>query len=762
MNVGASRTRTAEKQSEVSHSDLKAKSKEKELIQRRSRIKTPFIQQLEAVECGAAALAAMLAHYELWEPLSELRRQCGVSRDGSKAANILRAARRYGFEAKGVSKGVNSLRELQPPYIVFWEFNHFLVVEGFSQKQVYLNDPAVGHRRVSWAQFDDSFTGVVLLMQPGPEFVKSGCRPSTIPGLWKRTHGSRRALVFIMMCGFLGVVPGIVSAAYTRIIVDEVITGGAYDWLRPILVAMVVTLVFQIGGQILSGLFNRRMTMAMAARLQAQYVRHMLKLPSHFFAQRYVGEVVARTGINDALVGMIAGQLTGTAVGIISMIVFGIVLTTYNMPLTAIGVCSTIVNFLLLRMVADRRMEANLAISKESGKLQGITFAGIQSIEMIKANGLDNSFFEKWSGQFSNTNIARQQLQVDNQIFSVLPTVTGTFVNLFTMVIGGLYVLEGDMSFGELMAFNALMGLFLGPISQLLGFSVEIQQVRGNLARLEDVLDFETIDQRRDRQFAAVTAGHPQSAPADLGSRLGRLTGAVSVNGLSFGYQPLEPPIIKNVSLQIEPGQQVALVGGSGSGKSTVAKIVAGLLEPASGDVLFDGYLQQTIDQDLLAVSMTIVDQDIQLFGGTVRENLNLWDESIPEEWMREALQDANLLNDVLALPGGLDAMIAEGGQNLSGGQRQRMELARALTRRPSLLVMDEATSALDVITEAHVIESLRRRRCSALVVAHRLSTIRAVNRILVMDRGKVIEEGDHETLWKAEGHYYHLVRHEG
>lgn len=725
---------------------------------RRTRVKTPFVQQLEAVECGAAALAAMLAHHGRWEPLAELRRQCGVSRDGSKAANVLRAARRYGMIAKGLSKGVQSVRGLKPPYIVFWEFNHFVVVEGFDNRHVFLNDPAVGHRRVSWGQFDEGFTGVVLAMEPGPDFVKAGNPPRIAPALWRRTYGVRQALLFIMLCGAIGVFPGVAAAAYVRILVDEVIAGANSSWLRPILVAMAVTLAFQLAGTALSGLFTRRMQMAMAARLQAQYVRHLLELPYHFFAQRYVGEVVARTGINDALVGLIAGKLTGAAVGLMTMGAFGLVLATYNAPLTLIGLAATCVNFLLLRSVADRRMEANLAIAKESGRLQGVTYAGIRSIETIKANGMENGFFEKWAGQFANANIARQQLQIDNQVFSVLPTVTNTLVNLLTMVLGAWFVLEGQMSFGELMAFNALMAMFLAPITQLLGLSVEVQQIRGNLARLDDVMDFETVDERRARRREAL----PASALAARTDGGGRLTGLVEVVSLSFGYQPLEPPMIRDVSFRIEPGWQLALVGGSGSGKSTIAKIVAGLLEPQEGGVLFDRRPMEAIDPDILAASTAFVDQDIHLFAGTVRENLTLWDEKVPEEWVREALEDAGLLDDVLALPGGLDAEVAEGGSNFSGGQRQRLELARALTRRPSFVVLDEATSALDVVTEATVIENLRRRRCAALVVAHRLSTVRNANRILVIERGKIVEQGDHDTLWSAQGPYRRLLRHEG
>ncbi len=723
---------------------------------RRRRIKTPFVQQLEAVECGAAALGAILAYHKRWVPLVELRRQCGVSRDGSKAANVLRAARRYGLTAKGLSKGTQSIKGLKPPFIVFWEFNHFLVVEGFDREKVFLNDPAVGHRRVSWAQFDESFTGVVLAMEPGPEFEPGGTQPSLIKALWSRTIGSRQALLFILICGIINIVPGLAAAAYVRVLVDEVIVGTNVSWLRPIIVAMVVTLAFSLASLALSNLFTRRMAMAMAARLQGQYVRQLLKLPYHFFAQRYVGEVVARVAINDALVALIAGQLVAALVGVVTMVAFGLALLTYNPPLTLIGLTATVANFLLLRSVAERRMEANLAIAKERGKLDGITYSGIRSIETLKANGMENAFFEKWAGQFARTNIARQNLQVDNQVFAILPTVTNTLVNLLTMVIGALYVLEGEMSFGELMAFNALMALFLGPISQLLTLSVEIQQIRGNVARLDDVLSAETIDDRRKR-----LADASEDATA-WDTTKGRLSGAVAVNDLAFGYQPLEPPLIEGLSFAIGPGDHVAFVGGSGSGKSTVAKLVAGLLEPRAGGITFDGCAAHTIDRETLAASIAFVDQDIHVFAGTIRDNLTLWDDTTPDEWLIDALRDAGLHDDVMERPGGLDTEVAEDGRNFSGGQRQRIELARALARRPSLIILDEATSGLDVVTEETVMARLRRRRCAALIVAHRLSTVRHANHIIVMQRGRVVETGDHDTLWREGGLYRELVRHEG
>ena len=718
--------------------------------------RTPFVLQMEAVECGAASLAMVLGYYGKFVPLTTLRADCGVSRDGSKASNVLKAARKYGLKAKGFSKGLEKLKGVRLPLIVFWEFNHFLVVERISKNYVHVNDPAIGHRKLTLDEFGAGYTGVALTFEPGEEFERGGTPPNPMPMLIKRVAGSEKALTFMMLAGIIGIIPGMVQAIFSKFFIDSIITEEHYDWLRPMLVAMVGVLIFQLSLQSVSGLFSRRLTMGLSAKLYAEFYQHILKLPYHFYTQRYVGDVVNRSTLNDAVVSLMAGQLTSVAIGLVSMVFFGILLFSYNFQITAIGVLSTFINFALIRSMASRRIEANMRIAKEQGKVQGATIAAIQGIEPIKASGMENMFFEKWSGYFAASSNASQQLALDSRMFSIFPTLSTSLVSTITLVLGGLEVINGNMTIGTLMAFNLLMAQFLGPISSVLNLAVQMQEIRGTVVRLEDVLEHPTREELFEdtREEAAADAG--QQDPGTLGTTL---DGSMQCEGLTFGYSPIEGPLIENFDLEIRPGERVALVGTSGCGKSTVARLVAGLMPPWSGQIKFNGVNRELIPQDVLSNSVSFVEQDFLLFPGTVRENLTLWDSTIPDEWLREALDDAVILDQVLAMPGGLDANVEEGGSNLSGGQRQRLEIARALVRKPSFLIMDESTSALDVETEAQIVRNIHRRGCSALMIAHRLSTIRNCHKIIVMQKGKVMEVGDHETLYARDGIYTKLVK---
>ena len=720
---------------------------------RAHRVATPAILQLEAVECGAAALGSILGCYGRHVPLAELREACGVSRDGSTASNLLKAARRYGLEAKGYTVQLDAVRDLQFPFIVFWNFNHFLVVEGFRGDKVYLNDPASGHRTVSWSRFDAGFTGVVLILQPGPDFQRGGRRPTAVPGLWRRLRGNVPALAFCALAGLLLVLPGLAMPTFTQVFLDGVIIQGRHGWFRPLIIAMFATAALQL---ILNGiqlLYLRRLRLSLAAKLNAHFLWHLLRLPMRFYAQRFPGEIVARSALNDKVAETLSGQLARTVVDLFTMVAYALVMLYYSLPLTAIGVGFALVNFVVLRWMSARRVETNMRLAQDMGRVQATTIAGLQSIETLKAAGIEGGFLKRWYGQFAKASNARQQLEYSEIILGLLPTLLSTVITILILIAGAFQVIAGEMTIGMLVAFLSLMASFLAPVSALVDLGAVIQELQGDVLRLDDVLE----NPATVAPALTLRAGQPSQASLPEV----RLAGALELRDVSFGYSRLEAPLIRDFSLRVEPGQRVALVGGSGSGKSTIAKLVCGLYAPWSGEILFDDRPRSEIPAVVMANSLAFVDQDVMLFEAPVRDNLCLWDRTVPDRTMWAACSDAAVQEVVSELPGGLDGQLLEGGANLSGGQRQRLEIARALINDPVLLVLDEATSALDAETEAVIDSNFRRRGCTCLIVAHRLSTIRDCDEIVVLDEGRIVQRGTHEQLWTAEGLYRELLSYQ-
>ncbi len=727
------------------------------------RVKTPTVLQMEAVECGAAALGIILGYYRRIVPLPELRRECGVSRDGSKASNVLKAARSYGLEAKGFKKEMEQLQDLRPPYIVFWNFNHFLVVEGFRSSQVYLNDPASGPRTVSLQEFDEGYTGVVLVMEPGPEFEKGGRKPSLILSLWSRLQGATGALVYCLLAGFLLTLAGLAIPVFSQVFVDEILIQGRMHWLRPLILGMVITAVLQGLLTLLRLRYLRRLKIKLAVGMSSRFLWHILRLPVGFYAQRFAGEISNRTSLNDTVADVLSGRLATTVIDAVMVIFYALVMIQYDTVLTLIVVSLAGVNVLTLQLISRQRVDANQRLIQEYGKAAGASIAALQSIETLKASGLESDFFSRWSGYYAKAINSQQELGVTNQTFSVLPTLLSALSSMLLLVVGGLRVMNGHLSIGMLVAFQGLMQSFLLPVNNLVSFGSTLQEMEGNLIRLDDVLDNPIdpqVGQKRwgdgeiDSSFAP-----SQSYPLTLSSHL---QGYVELQNITFGYSRVDPPLIENFNFKVLPGQRVALVGGSGSGKSTVAKLVSGLYEPWAGEIRFDGKSREQIPHQVLTNSIAMVEQDILMFGGTVRENLTLWDATIPDKNLVRACQDAAIDDVILSMSGGYDAQLIEGAANLSGGQKQRLEIARALVNNPSILVMDEATSALDAETEKIIDRNLRRRGCTCLIVAHRLSTIRDCDEIIVLERGKVVQRGTHQELWQMEGVYSRLIRSEG
>ncbi|MBD2385852.1 NHLP family bacteriocin export ABC transporter peptidase/permease/ATPase subunit [Cylindrospermum sp. FACHB-282] len=711
-----------------------------------SRVKTPTLLQMEAVECGAAALGIILAYYRRIVPLAELRENCGVSRDGSKASNVLKAARNYGMQGKGFKKQLAQLREMRPPYIVFWNFNHFLVVEGFNSDWVYLNDPATGPRRVSIQEFDEAYTGIVLVMEPGAEFQKGGRKPSLILSLGDRLRGSVDAILYCVLAGFFLVIPGLALPVFNQVFVDHILVENRTDWLRPLILGMTITLVIQGLLTLLQRRFLRKLNIKLSVEMSGQFLYHILRLPVGFYAQRFAGEVSNRVSINTKVAEVLSGQLARTVIDIVMVIFYALVMLAYDSVLTALGICFAAINILTLQWVSRRRTDMYMRMLQDRGKVAGIEIAALQSMETLKASALESDFFARWSGYYAKSINGQQELGITSQLLGILPAFLTGLTSLSILVIGGLRVMDGHLSIGMLVAFQSLMASFQSPVNSLVKAGSILQELEGDINRLDDVLGNPT-DPELARQNAHLSSF--------------QLKGYVEFRNVTFGYSRVDAPLIKDLSFQLKPGQRVALVGGSGSGKSTVAKLVAGLYQPWSGEILFDGIPRNQISRAVLSNSLSMVEQEIFLYGGSVRDNLTLWDETVPNSQLMRACTEAAIHEAILALPGGYEGNLLEGATNLSGGQRQRLEIARALVNDPAILVMDEATSALDAETEKIIDHNLRRRGCSCIIVAHRLSTIRDCDEIIVLEQGEVVQRGTHKEMSLVDGPYRRLIQSE-
>src|SRR5215468_813473 len=737
------------------------------------RARTPNILQLEAVECGAAALAIVLGHYRRFVPLEELRVECGVSRDGSKASNVIKAARKYGLTAKGYRKEPDGLRELPVPMIVHWNFNHFVVLEGFVDQRVFLNDPGIGPTEVTAEEFDKAFTGVVLTFEPTAQFAPGGEKAGLVRPLRRRSKGLAVALGFVVLAGIALLVPGLVAPTFTRVFVDQVLVKGLEAWMRPLLLFMVATALALGALTALQGRYLLRLEARLSLGNSSRFFWHVLRLPIEFFNQRYAGEIGNRVQINDRVAALLSRDLATTALNLMVVAIYALLMLQYDLVLSLVSVVTAVINVLALRYVAARRAVLSQRMQQDRGKLMGTAMGGLQTIETVKAGGSESDFFARWAGYQAKVVNAGQQLQLTEIFLGAVPPLLLSVNVALVLGIGGLRVIDGHLTMGMLVAFQSLTLAFLNPVNRLVGLGGQLQELQSGLNRLDDVLRAPVDRSTRDltepaieprRHSAALPAGD-EPLPATLGDDArtsadgsSRLEGYLTLREVSFGYSRLDPPLIDRLSLELRPGSRIALVGGSGSGKSTVARLVAGLYEPWTGEILFDGRPRAEVSRAVLSQSLAVVDQDISMFEGSLRDNLTLWDPTVSEHHLTNAAKDACIHDDITARPGGYGAGMQEAGRNFSGGQRQRLEIARALVVNPRILVLDEATSALDPTTEKLIDDNLRRRGCTCLIVAHRLSTIRDCDEIIVLEKGRVVQRGTHADLVAQDGAYAHLI----
>lgn len=713
---------------------------------KRSWVKTPTIYQMEATECGAASLAMVMGYYGCFMPLEQMRIETGVSRDGCNARNILRAARKFGFTCKGYSKSVEDLGHIKTPAIIHWNFNHFVVFEGFKGGHAYINDPAMGRRKLTMEDLEDSFTGIVLTFETNEGFQKRKRTSSFMGFIRNRLEGQKTAVVALIAAGLLLVVPGLVTPVYSQIFIDNILMTNNSDWLGAMLLAMLGTVIFQWIFTWYRGVVLIRLQSKMALLSAHRFLYRMFRLPISFFDQRYAGDLSQRVENSNNVSDFLAGDLAETVLNVFVACFYLVLMLIYSPVLTAIGVAGVLINVGISYMVSKKISTLFMKAQQDQGKMVGALFSGIAITDTLKASGAENEYTSRVLGHYARNCGSEQKLGKVQEVLSAAPQAISAAAGILVLMAGGSLVINGAMTAGMLVAFNQLLSSFTAPINDLIGFINKAQSLKADMSRVEDIQKYEMAPLFKREEFQ----------PMDE-----KLSGDVQVKDVSFGYSILEKPLIKDFNFHVHPGQSVALVGFSGCGKSTVAKVISSLYDPWDGEILMDGVPIEQVPQEIVSASIATVSQSITIFSGTIRENLTLWNRSIMEQDIVRAAKDACIHDDITRMPGAYDFKLTEEGYNLSGGQRQRLEIARALIQNPSILIMDEATSALDPIVEKKIMDNIRRRGCTCIIIAHRLSTIRDVDEILVMEKGEIVQRGNHETLRHEEGLYRMLISNE-
>lgn len=714
---------------------------------RKKRIKAPVIMQMEALECGAASLAMILAYYGKWVPLEQVRSDCGVSRDGSKASSIAKAGRSYGLEVKAHRYGVKAVKEkVVYPAIIHWNFNHFVVLCGFTKDAAVINDPARGTVKVTMEEFDQSFTGVCIEFAPGENFEKGGKPENVLKFLRDRLANTTSSVIFVMITAALTAFVGLITPVFSRIFTDQILPGHNMQWLVTLLIVMFFTAIFRMVVGFMNEIYLYKIKGKLAIVSNASFMWHMLHLPMNFFAQRMAGDLAGRQKLNDQIAETLIAKIAPVFIQIVLLFFYFIIMMRYSVILTLVGCVAILLNLLVSQIASRMRVETTRVRMRDESKVNSATMSGIDMIESIKSSGAENGFFERWAGFQASANAQTVKQSRNDSFFLSIPVLIQELSNAAILTIGVWLIMKGHFSVGMLVAFQSLLQQFMVPVESLLDIGQSIQEMRTSMERVQDVMKY------------APDNSYTKTISEEDVTEFEKLTGTIELRHVTFGYSKLEEPLLKDFNLVIHPGDKVAFVGPSGCGKSTIAKLISGLYEPWEGEILYDGKKKSEIPKESFSGSLSVVDQEITLFEDSISENIKMWDKSITDYEVILAARDAQIHQDIMVRPGGYEHQIDSGGRNFSGGQRQRFEIARVLAGDPTIVILDEATSALDAKTEYEVTKAIKDRGITTIVVAHRLSTIRDCSEIVVLERGQVKERGTHEELYALGGMYSRLI----
>jgi len=702
--------------------------------------KVPMIMQMEAVECGAASLAMILAYYGKWLSLEKVRETCGVSRDGLSMRNILKAARYYGLEPSTYQVDAGELPGMEPA-IIHWEFKHFVVYRGTKGDKVYLNDPGLGPVEIPMAEFRRSYTGIAMTFETTDRFEPGGHRVNILNYIVKNMGGAVTAFWLTFVFTLLVAVVALFTPLFTGVFLDEILSGRNANWATVFFCLMGAVAAFHFLVVFLQQRYSKRIAGQLSLHANIRFLQHLMRLPMNFFSMRFAGDLQQRQYLSRNIPLALVEVLAPQAINIALLAVYLVLMFSYNHVLTLIGILAALVNLGVLRYYATKRLNKMRSTLQSDGKYFSATVSSLENIESIKAAGAEMKAFENWVGIWSRKFNNERAVQLQQAQMSLLPTLTSQMLNAAVLLIGAWYILQGEFTIGMLMAFQGFMTAFMDPVGKVVAAGQRLMEMRSQMERVDDVMNYP------EEKNAPVVATGPD-----------KLVGEVELRNVTFGYSPTQPPIIKDFNLHLQPGQSVALVGGSGCGKSTIAKLIAGLYKPWSGEILFDGRPADQISREEITNSLSMVDQQIVLFEDTVTQNIRMWDRSMEEFTVLMACRDAQLYQVIVNRPNGFATRVMHNGNNFSGGQRQRIEIATALAREPIILVMDEATSALDPNTEDLLMESIRNQGITQIVVAHRLSTIRDCDQIIVLDHGNIVQRGTHDELISVDGLYKKLM----